>query len=108
MSDEDLATLALLEFLDACETGIAAAKHLIKEAKIGKETERPWNPEKIKWEQAQGTSGLYERSEDVNSLDLKALLKDLAAHQGKLTRDSYFYWTFQNGAIIGRKKRRKN
>ena len=106
MNDEDLATLALLEFLDHCETGISAARHLIKEVKVGKDPEQSWNPAAIKWEQAQGTSGPYERSEDVNSLDFKALLKDLAAHQGKLTRDSYFYWTFQNGATVGRKKQK--
>ena len=31
MSDDDLAILALLEYLNACEAGIATAKHLIKE-----------------------------------------------------------------------------
>ena len=107
MSDEDLATIALLEYLNACEAGIAAAKHLIKEAKIDKNSEYPWSPEKIKWAQAEGAQGPYERSDDVNSSDFKALLKDLATHQGKLTRDSYFYWTFQNGATVGRKKQKK-
>jgi len=106
MSNEDLGTLALLEFLNACEAGIAAAKHLIKEAKIDNKPEQAWNPEKIKWEQAQGSSGPYERSEDVNSLDFKAMLKDLAVHQGRLTRDGFFYWTFKNGATVGRKKRK--
>lgn len=106
MNDEDLATLALLEFLNACEAGIAAAKHLIKEAKIDNITEPTWNPEKIKWEQAQGSSGPYERSEDLNSTDFKAMLRDLAAHQGRLTRDGFFYWTFKNGATVGRKKRK--
>lgn len=106
--DEDLATVALLEFLNACEAGIAAAKHLIKEAKIGNDgkAEPSWSPEKIKWEQTEGSSGPYQRSEDVNSLDFKAMLKDLAAHQGKLTWDGYFYWMFQNGATVGRKKRK--
>jgi hypothetical protein len=105
MSDNDLAILALLEYLNACEAGIAAAKHLIKEAKIGKEPQLSWDASKIKWEQAEGSSGPYERSEDVNSTDHKALLKDLAAHQGKLTQDGYFYWAFKNGFTIGRKKK---
>jgi hypothetical protein len=83
VSDEDLAMLALLEFLDACETGVAAAKHLIREAKIGNQLEETWLPEKICWEKAEGASGPYERSEDFNSLDFKAMLKDLEAHEGK-------------------------
>ena len=66
-----------------------------------------WNPDKIKWTEAQGSSGTYERSEDVSSLDFKEMLKDLAAHDGKLNRDGSFYWTFQNGATVGRKKRKQ-
>jgi hypothetical protein len=31
------------------------------------------------------------------------MLKDLAEHKGKLTRDGLFYWTFQNGTTVGRK-----
>ncbi|MBT0161007.1 hypothetical protein G4O51_13605, partial [Candidatus Bathyarchaeota archaeon A05DMB-2] len=64
-----------------------------------------WNPERIKWEQAQGSKGPFKRSEDVNSPDFKALLKDLAAHQGSLTREGWFYWVFKNGVTVGRKKR---
>lgn len=69
------------------------------------EEEAGWNPSKIVWRKAEGTSGPYERSEDVNNLDFKALVKDLAAHGGKLTRDGTFYWLFKNGATVGRKKR---
>jgi len=70
------------------------------------QTETPsWNPSKIRWEQVEGAKGPYEKSEDVNSLDFKALLKDLQNHNGKLTRDGYFFWVFQYGTIVGRKKR---
>ncbi|MCW4046857.1 MAG: hypothetical protein NWE99_04765 [Candidatus Bathyarchaeota archaeon] len=101
----ELAENMLLEFLNAIEAGIASAKQLYKEAK-GINDEKPaWNPEKIKWEPTEGASGPYERSEDVNSLDFKALLKDLAAHQCKLSKNGYFYWTFRNGYTVGRKKR---
>lgn len=62
-----------------------------------------WNPANIKWETAEGSSGPYERSEDVNSQDFKEMLKDLAAHSGKLTKERKFYWTFQNGVTVGRK-----
>jgi hypothetical protein len=106
MSEDDTATAALLEFLNAVEAGIAAAKHLIMEARgVAEEHSWLWDPSKTKWQQTQGPSGPYERSEDVNSLDFKTMLKDLAAHQGKLSRDGYFYWTFQNGSTVGRKKR---
>jgi len=65
-----------------------------------------WDPSKIKWVEAEGTHGKYERSEDVNSLDFKELMKDLEAHQGKLTRDGYFFWRFEKSAVVGRKKRK--
>jgi len=108
MSEDDLAAAALLEFLNAAEAGIAAAKRLIREGKgISEESSWSWDPTKIKWEQAEGNRGTYERSEDVNSLDFKVLLKDLAAHQGRLFRGTYFYWTFQNGTTVGRKKRKQ-
>jgi hypothetical protein len=96
---EDLASIALLEFLNAVEAGISAARQRIKEAKIG------WGPNQIRWEDAQGASGPYQRSEDTNNLDFKAMLKDLQAHGGRLTREGWFYWLFKNGAIVGRKKR---
>jgi len=64
-----------------------------------------WDSNKMKWTQAEGASGPYERSEDVNNLDFKECLKDLEAHQGKLSRDGFFYWKFEKSAVIGRKKR---
>lgn len=98
-----MATAALLEFLNAAEAGIMQAKRLIAQAK-GVEQ---WDPCKIKWEQAEGNSGPYERSEDVNNTEFKGMLQDLAAHGGKITRNGYFYWIFKNGATVGRKKRGK-
>ena len=62
-----------------------------------------WNPDKIEWFLAEGTSGPYERSEDVNNLDFKAMLKDLGEHKGKFQREGYFYWAFQKASIVGRK-----
>ena len=66
-----------------------------------------WNPDKIKWVEAEGTSGPYERSEDLDNLDFKAMLKDLGEHKGKFQREGYFYWAFQKAAIVGRKKKVK-
>jgi len=33
------------------------------------------------------------------------MLKDLKEHGGRLTREGYFYWVFQDQATVGRKKR---
>jgi len=77
------------------------------EAKHSKEDfDKPsWDPSKIKWKEAEGPRGKFERSEDINNLDFKALVKCLAEHKGKLTHEGYFYWLFENGATVGRKKR---
>ncbi|MGB9854795.1 MAG: hypothetical protein ACPLRY_08365 [Candidatus Bathyarchaeales archaeon] len=100
MASDELALETLLEFINAIEAGIAAAKQHIKEVK------QVYNIEAIKWEKAQGPGGEYERSEDVNSSDFKALLRDVQAHGGKMTVDNYFVWCFKNGAVLGRKLRK--
>ncbi|MGC8896565.1 MAG: hypothetical protein ACP5LB_07390 [Candidatus Bathyarchaeia archaeon] len=96
------------DFLDGLEASVAKMKQQI--AKLVGVEEKPkrewsWNPEAIKWEKAQGSKGEFERSEDVNNPEFKAMLKDLAQHNGKLTRNGWFYWTFKNGSTVGRKKR---
>ena len=103
MSEDDVATAALLEFLNGAEAGIVQAKRLIAQAK-GVED---WNPSKIRWEKAEGSSGPYERSEDVNNPEFKSMLQDLTGHGGKMTRNGYFFWVFKNGHTVGRKKRSK-
>lgn len=69
------------------------------------EEKTKWNPANINWTEIQGSSGPYERSEDFYNPEFKAMLKDLARHNGRLTRDGYFYWRFKNGSTVGRKKR---
>jgi len=66
--------------------------------------ESKWDPAKIMWVRAEGSKGPYDRSEDVDSVDFKAMVKDLAGHSGRLRREGYFYWTFKNGFAVGRKK----
>jgi hypothetical protein len=61
---------------------------------------------KIPWEQAQGSSGPYEKSSSVDNLDFKALLKDVQAHGGKMSVGDYFVWAFRNGSTLGKKKRK--
>lgn len=74
------------------------------------ETKSPFSkfdPNKIQWQPAEGHKGAYERSEDVNNPEFKAMLKELAAHGGKMTRNGFFYWVWKNGSTVGRKKRNK-
>lgn len=96
---EDVATQALLAFLNAVEAGVADAKHIIKAQKVG------WDPNNIKWTQAEAKKGPYERSEDTDNADFKAMLKDIQSHKGFLQRDGYKYWVFQNGSTVGRRKK---
>jgi len=71
--------------------------------------DRPaWDPSKIIWEDAQGAKGPYQKSEDVNNPEFKTMLKDLSAHGRKLRRDGWFYWVFENGVTVGRKKMGEN
>jgi len=94
----------LCDLANALEAAATNIKHSIAET-IGLGEEKTYDPNNIRWEQAQGQSGPYERSEDVASPDFKQLIEDLTTHQGKVTRDGCFYWLFKNGLTVGRKKR---
>lgn len=64
-----------------------------------------WSMEKILWKEETGPKGIYFRSEDVNNLEFKSMLRDLQSHKGKMYRNGYFFWVFQNGTTVGRKKK---
>jgi len=64
-----------------------------------------WDPSRIKWVKAEGAKGPYERADPQATKDYQNMLKDLKEHGGRLTRDGYFYWVFQDQATVGRKKR---
>jgi len=70
-----------------------------------REEKAAWNPEKIVWTQKTGQRGPYEQSEEANNTEFKAMHRDIAAHNGKLMRDGFFFWIFTNSATVGRKKR---
>ena len=91
------------DFLNGMESNIVKMKAQIE--KLMGSRVWAWNPDKISWSKASGSKGEYERSEDANNLDFKAMLKDLADHKGNLSRDGVFYWIFKNGSVVGRKKR---
>jgi len=113
MSDKPLDLQQRVDALEAKITiiGTGLSAILTELAGVGEvekvSSQAPWNPTKIVWTEAEGSKGPYERSEDVNSYDFKALIKDLADHNGKLTRGDFFYWLFQNGSTVGRKKRKR-
>lgn len=109
MKEEDLTIFLedFCDFLDSLEASVVKMKRQIAKL-VGVAEEKPkfsWNPDRIKWEKAQGSRGEFEKSEDVNNPEFKAMLKDLAQHNGKLTRDGMFYWVYKNGSVVGRKKR---
>ncbi|MEM3153525.1 MAG: hypothetical protein QW629_02285 [Candidatus Bathyarchaeia archaeon] len=94
------------DFLDGLEASVIRMKQQIaKLVGVEEKSKFSWNPDKIKWEKAQGSKGEFERSEDINNPEFKIMLKDLANHNGKLTRNGWFYWTFKNGSTVGRKRR---
>ena len=87
---------------DACE------EYLEKQAPVNKAS---WDPSQIKWQRAQGTKGSYERypaegQKAESTQDYHNLLADLKSHDGKLSRDGFFYWLFEDSATVGRKKRK--
>ena len=91
----------LIDYLKTQEAAIAKLRSRIEEIF----SPFKWDTAKIRWEKAEGKKGEFEKSEDVNNPEFKAMLKDLALHGGKLTRDGVFYWTYRNGSTVGRKKR---
>jgi len=96
----------IIDFANAVEA--ACVKLRTQVNKIwGTEDKHTWNPEKIKWSQEQGAKGPFQKSEDVDSLDFKNLIKDLNAHGGKLYENGWFVWLYQNGVTIGRKLKGK-
>jgi len=108
LSSEDLKVFLedFVDFLEGLEASVVKMKmQIAKLVGVAEKQKWNWNPDAIKWEKAEGLKGEFEKSEDVNNPEFKAMLKDLAEHNGKLTRDSYFYWVYRNGSTVGRKKR---
>lgn len=66
---------------------------------------RPWDPNRITWQETEGSSGLYEKASDASNPDYELLVKDLRSHDGKLSRSRFFYWLFTKGDAVGRKRK---
>lgn len=70
--------------------------------------DRPqYDLEKISWTTEKGNKGEYEKATEQDSVDYRALLNDLEAHDGKLQRQGFFIWKFTQGNSIGRKVSRR-
>jgi len=98
----------LVKLRDALQMAVDACSEYL-ESLVPPEA-RDWNPENIKWEQAQGPSGPYERAgpkENAGNPDFEALIADLDQHNGKLTKQNWFYWLFSNRDAVGRKQQRQ-
>lgn len=99
----------LIDFCNALEASVIKLRSQIQRlyspgSSPGLQREWSWNPERIIWELSEGWKGTYQKTEELTNPEFQAMLTDLAAHQNKLSRDGYFYWTFQNGTTVGRKK----
>ena len=104
MSDVEM----LLRVRDGLQMAVdGLTEYLEKKAPVNKAS---WNPESIKWCQAEGSKGPYERypaegQKAESTADYHNLLQDLKDHQGKLSHKGFFYWVFVDQATIGRKGR---
>jgi hypothetical protein len=97
---------SIIDFANAVESACVNLRLQIEgKQKLGQPSSKKWNPGKIRWVESEGFKGPFEKSEDFNNLEFKHMLKDLAAHNGKLSRNGFFYWVYRNGSTVGRKKR---
>jgi hypothetical protein len=71
------------------------------------EQRQTWDDAKIRWSQEEGAKGPFQKSQDVDSIDFKNLVKDLNAHQGSLYRDGCFFWLYKSGSTVGKKLKGK-
>jgi len=91
--------------VEACEEYLAALAP--PEAREEQKRKRgwSWNPQHVTWRRAEGPSGPYERACMPDNGNFQLLVRDLQAHGGRLTREGMFYWLFNDGRTVGRKKR---
>lgn len=102
MTNEEFTLKLLTDFLVAQKEAIDDVLDRIKKAKGVSD----WDPTEITWQQAEGSKGLYEKATPQDNQNFRALLSDLQAHNGTLTRDGWFYWKFSETDSVGRKQRR--
>jgi len=90
---------------DACEEYLEkqTGKDMMKSHSAGGLT---WDPSKIKWADKTGANGPFQIAElEPNNPDFQAMTQDLRAHNGKLSKEGFFYWFFPGAETVGRKKK---
>jgi len=114
MSNDDIRILAedIQDYCNAVESATVKLRTQIEKmlgsgAMVKGSPKLPFDASKIQWQKKEGTKGEFELSEDYNNLEHKALLKFLNEHAGGcINSEGWFYWVFDNGSTIGRKKRK--
>jgi len=103
MSD-DVALDVLIEFLNAVEAGVAAAKQRIKQT--GPDDALDMNG--LFWEQKQGVKGPFEQTSEKanqNSLLWQKLRAKLKMHNGFWQNSGYRLWfDMKNDSVIDRRR----
>jgi len=98
----------VVKLREACAIVMDACEDYLEKSGMTKipDKEIQWDPNMVVWVKKDGDRGPYELAEpDPNNKVYQAMLQDLKAHDGKLTKDGYFYWVFTDGKAIGRKKK---
>jgi hypothetical protein len=75
-----------------------------------KETQPQYIISKIKTERTEGPNGFYQKATEANNHsnpNYEQLLKDLKAHNGKLSRDGVFVWLFNDNLTVGMKQSKR-
>ena len=98
----------LVKLRDAAQMIADACNEQLEKTAPPEAQEHGWNPEAIKWEQAEGAKGLFQAypardTKPEQTIDYTNLIADLNQHQGRLNKNGFFYWKFPNGITIGRK-----
>ena len=97
---------SVIDFANAVEAACVNLRLQVEgKQKLEQPSSSKWDPGKIQWVKSEGFRGPFEKSEDFNNLEFKRMLKDLVEHNGKLSKNGFFYWVYRNGSTVGRKKR---
>jgi hypothetical protein len=81
-----------------------------QDAPPGVKTEKQYDLMRVITRQTEGPNGIYLKvsvEDNQNNPDYEALLEDLKQHDGKLTKQSYFAWLFDDNRTVGMKPSKK-
>lgn len=99
----------VIDFCNAIEAAAVNLKmRIAKRHGVTEEERKPqYDLSKIKTERTEGRAGFYQKATEQDSEDYRNLLKDLKAHDGKLIRDGFWIWLFDDGTTAGMKPSKK-